>query len=165
EFEKMYATYKGAESHRSNLKRTSFKYENYTSEPASINWVSIGAVTPVKNQGTCDMEDKGCSGGYPTAAYEWIIGNGGVTTESMPMDITRSQYYSGGLFTGQCGYSLDNVVTVVGYGTTSEYYPYWLVKNSWGTGWGENGYVRILRNVNDPRGLCGIAMSPTYPTN
>jgi len=37
------------------------------------------------------------------------------------------------------------------------------VKNSWGAGWGENGYIRMERGINDERGLCGIAMEASYP--
>ncbi|KAK3173923.1 hypothetical protein Dsin_033095 [Dipteronia sinensis] len=37
-------------------------------------------------------------------------------------------------------------------------------ENSWGTGWGENGHMRIQRDVDAPKGLCGIAMQASYPT-
>lgn len=72
------------------------------------------------------------------------------------------QLYSGGVFSGQCGTNLDHGVTVVGYGA-SDGQNYWLVKNSWGTGWGESGYIRIKRSVTDKEGTCGIAMEPSYP--
>ncbi|MBA0789111.1 hypothetical protein Gotri_000109 [Gossypium trilobum] len=71
--------------------------------------------------------------------------------------------YSGGVFTGDCGNALSHAVTVVGYGTSEEGLNYWLVKNSWGETWGENGYIRIQRDANTPGGLCGIAMKASYP--
>ncbi|XP_068660094.1 senescence-specific cysteine protease SAG39-like [Aristolochia californica] len=74
------------------------------------------------------------------------------------------QLYSGGVFTGPCGTSLDHGVTVVGYGTTSDGTMYWLVKNSWGSSWGEDGYIRMQRNVDAKEGLCGIVMEASYPT-
>lgn len=73
------------------------------------------------------------------------------------------QFYSSGVFTGSCGTDLDHGVTAVGYGTSSDGTKYWLVKNSWGTGWGENGYIRMKRDVAAKEGLCGIAMQASYP--
>ncbi|KAI3895502.1 hypothetical protein MKW92_010178 [Papaver armeniacum] len=74
------------------------------------------------------------------------------------------QFYSSGVFTGTCGTELDHGVTAVGYGTASDGTKYWLVKNSWGTSWGEEGYIRMQRDVNANEGLCGIAMEASYPT-
>ncbi|RDY11411.1 Senescence-specific cysteine protease SAG39, partial [Mucuna pruriens] len=74
------------------------------------------------------------------------------------------QFYSGGIFRGSCGNRLDHAVAIVGYGITREGIKYWIVKNSWGTQWGEDGYIRMERNINNYKeGLCGIAMDPSYP--
>ncbi|XP_017640138.1 ervatamin-B-like [Gossypium arboreum] len=73
------------------------------------------------------------------------------------------QFYNGGVFTGDCGNSLTHAVTIVGYGTSEEGLNYWLIKNSWGQSWGENGYMKIQRNVETQGGLCGIAMKASYP--
>ncbi|KAM7500738.1 hypothetical protein LguiA_025152 [Lonicera macranthoides] len=74
------------------------------------------------------------------------------------------QLYSSGAFTGECGTDLDHGVTAVGYGTTSDGTKYWLVKNSWGTSWGDSGYIMMERDVAAKEGLCGIAMDSSYPT-
>ena len=44
------------------------------------------------------------------------------------------------------------------YGTTEDGQDYWLVKNTWSTNWGEDGYLRIARQPHD----CGIATQPIY---
>jgi len=71
------------------------------------------------------------------------------------------QLYSGGLFNPIfCdGNKLDHGVAVVGYGTDSGT-DYWIVRNSWGESWGEEGYVRLVMGDNK----CGIANSAVYPT-
>lgn len=73
------------------------------------------------------------------------------------------QLYSGGVVTGSCGTNLDHGVLVVGYGTLNNQ-DYWLVKNSWGADWGQNGYILLGRGAKySEKGQCGIQMDPSYP--
>nr|APM86430.1 dionain 4 [Dionaea muscipula] len=73
------------------------------------------------------------------------------------------QLYESGVFTGHCGTNLDHGVVAVGYGTENGI-DYWIVRNSWGSSWGENGYIKMERNVNHTNtGKCGIAMEASYP--
>jgi len=60
--------------------------------------------------------------------------------------------YSGGIFAGCTSNATDHAVTAVGYGTENGV-DYWLIKNSWGSDWGEGGFIRIKRGV----GMCGVA--------
>ena len=68
--------------------------------------------------------------------------------------------YKSGVFNGcSTNAQTNHAVVVVGYGTHDHFGDYWLVKNSWGTYWGENGYIKMARNVN----ICGIAYQPVLP--
>ena len=72
-------------------------------------------------------------------------------------------YKSGVITSSGCGTNLDHGVLVVGYGEENSQ-PFWLVKNSWGTSWGDSGYVKIARtDSTNSKGVCGIAMQPSYP--
>lgn len=220
-----------------------------SSLPASVDWTTKGAVTPVKNQGNCGScwsfsatgslegayylkygtllsfseqqlvscdvagSDAGCNGGWMDDAFEFVETNGGLTTEdqypytsgttgksgtcktsgytnvaevvpSSYTDVTAGsltalqsavaqqpvsiaiqanqpafQSYKSGVLTGRCGNNLDHGVLVVGYGTLNGV-DYWKVKNSWGTSWGEDGYILIERSSKD---LCGVLDAPSYP--
>jgi len=79
-------------------------------------------------------------------------------------DTTIFQFYSGGIIKSEnCGNSLDHGVLVVGYGEENGE-KYWIVKNSWGESWGENGYVRIARtDSTTDSGVCGIALQASFP--
>lgn len=79
-------------------------------------------------------------------------------------DRAAFQLYAGGIITSPaCGTQLDHGVLIVGYGEENGQ-RYWIVKNSWGPDWGENGYVRIGRsNSTEAPGICGIAMQPSFP--
>ncbi|KAJ4717005.1 Cysteine proteinase [Melia azedarach] len=75
------------------------------------------------------------------------------------------QHYKGGIFNGSCGIYANHAVTAVGYGSEAGEADsdYIIVKNSWGSKWGEGGYVRIKRNTGQPRGLCAINYLASYP--
>jgi len=65
-------------------------------------------------------------------------------------DDAFQSYRSGIISNASCGKTLNHAVLLVGYGTN-----YWIVKNSWGTTWGESGYVRLAFTGNDS-GTCGV---------
>jgi len=79
---------------------------------------------------------------------------------SVCVNAEQWSYYSSGIFTRACSGSwdaLDHCVQLVGYDSTGSE-PYWKVRNSWGTGWGEGGFIRLPMGVN----ACGIADEATY---
>ena len=73
--------------------------------------------------------------------------------------------YKGGVLTKSCGAALNHAVVLVGYGTDSGTgLDYWLVKNTWGTKWGEQGYIKMVRNmIQGDGGLNGITTLASYP--
>lgn len=84
---------------------------------------------------------------------------------SIAIDVTEDNFmfYKEGIFVDpSCSNereSLNHGVLVVGYGSNSTV-DYWLVKNSWGTTWGEQGYIRMARNHDN---MCGVATAASYP--
>jgi len=69
-------------------------------------------------------------------------------------------YSSGVLNNTKCGTSLDHAVAAVGYGV-EDGQDYWLVRNSWGSSWGLDGYIKIA--AVEGEGICGVQMDTLYP--
>jgi len=102
-------------------------------------------------------------GTVPVKIIDFKVGNNendllsGVTSVPTAVAITASggfQSYKSGIFNGPCGGPTNHYVAIVGANDQA-----WILKNSWGTSWGEQGYMRIARGKN----LCGIGMNPAWP--
>ncbi|CAI0434772.1 unnamed protein product [Linum tenue] len=217
--------------------------------PKAVDWRKKGAVTAVKNQGSCgscwafstvaaveginqivtgnltalseqeliDCDtgyNSGCNGGLMDYAFSYIASSGGLHKEEdypyvmeegtcemtkaadaavvtitgykdvpanneqallkalagQPLSVAIDasgrdfQFYSGGVFDGHCGTSLDHGVAAVGYGSGGKGLDYVIVKNSWGPKWGEKGFIRMKRNTGKPEGMCGLYKMASYPT-
>jgi hypothetical protein len=75
---------------------------------------------------------------------------------SICVDANGWQTYKGGIMSG-CPKSLDHCVQAVGINTDSSS-PYWKVRNSWDTDWGESGFIRLAYGNNE----CGLTHDPTW---
>jgi len=86
----------------------------------------------------------------------------GPVSIAIEADKSVFQLYRSGVLNATCGDQLDHGVLAVGYGTDPSGTDYWLVKNSWGMTWGDNGYVKLLRGKDGP-GECGLLKQASYP--
>ena len=91
-----------------------------------------------------------------TLGIKTALLGGPVSSAVSASSTTFLSYSSGIITTADCGTNVDHCVAIVGYGDT-----YYIVKNSWGTEWGESGYVRV--GFGDGAGICGINLNVMYP--
>jgi len=97
------------------------------------------------------------------AALKSAIATQGPCSVAIDASHESFQFYSTGVYReGECSpENLDHGVLAVGYGVDSDSgEAYWLIKNSWGTSWGDEGYVKMARNEDN---MCGVASAASYP--
>lgn len=102
---------------------------------------------------------KSSSGFFKIKGYSSVVSCGGLENAlayrpiSVAVDGTNFYNYRGGIF-DLCGTNLSLALLLVG--ATDSFYR---LKTSWGSSWGEAGYIRLLR-VNN---ICGICLAASYP--
>jgi len=98
-----------------------------------------------------------CNSQNETKLQESLVTQGPI---SICVNAEPWQTYTGGVLSSGCAHSssdLDHCVQLVGYDTSSKPH-YWIVRNSWNTNWGIDGYIKIAMGSN----LCGIADEATF---
>ena len=93
------------------------------------------------------MEEHGLVNG--TAAMEAELSQRGPIACTVAVT-AEFEAYSGGVFKDATGAkSLDHSISIVGYGTDAQEGDYWIGRNSWGSYWGETGWFRIAKGINN----------------
>merc|ERR1712098_810350 len=122
---------------------------------ASYPYKAVGGTC--KNSCTTAIPSGGVTGyknvGTSTSALKSAIMSNPVSI-AIEADQSAFQRYTGGTISSGCGTNLDHGVLAVGYGSG-----FFKVKNSWGTSWGNAGYVQISTSGN----VCGIHSDASYP--
>lgn len=117
-------------------------------------------------QGTCDTE-KNKPVVYPEGYVDIKQNNetdlkqavGLVGPVSVAIYANTIKLYQTGIFDGECLGTINHGVLAVGYGTDIVTgVQYWIIKNSWGTAWGEEGYIKLKMGTN----LCSVAQQSCY---
>jgi len=136
------------------------------------NWDDYGYVSgQTKTEGTCSYDassaiqspisDCGAPASGDETQLSQAIAQEGPLTIAIDAGGLGFQLYTSGVYSSTTCSStrLNHAVTAVGYGRYLDGQLYWEVKNSWGTGWGNAGYILIARNAGN---MCGVATDTQY---
>ncbi|KAH9625005.1 hypothetical protein KSS87_011262 [Heliosperma pusillum] len=162
EFREMYLRKVRRPVRLGNRKHTWWSLVSACDAPVSLDWRKKGVVTPegtrvVSIDGYEDVEEADTA--LLCATVNQPIS---AAIDGSSLDF---QLYTGGIYEGDCSSNpddIDHAVLIVGYGSEGDK-DYWIVKNSWGTSWGMEGYIYIRRNTNLPYGVCAINAEASYP--
>ena len=103
--------------------------------------------------------------GVKPGVVEYLMA--GITQQPIALGIEADSlvfqlYQSGVLDSEKCGTALNHAVIAVGYGHDEDSgLDYYIVRNSWGANWGDQGYIKIAAVDGD--GICGVQMQPSFP--
>ena len=147
------------------LQQYAFHYYQYWEAEVEAKYAYTG------KDGTCNYSAGDISGVnvayYQTATPDSAVDMKAAVAQqpvsvSIEADQSVFQQYKSGIFdSASCGTQLDHATLVVGYGSENGT-EYWIMKNSWNTVWGEDGYMRLKIEATGP-GNCGIQHEPIYP--
>jgi cathepsin L len=129
----------------------SYPYAGYTYYSCKYNSANKGASISSYKDVTSGSE----------SSLQTAVANNGPVSIAIDASHQSFQLYSGGYYyEPSCSSTnLDHGVLTVGYGTGTSG-DYWIVKNSWGTGWGDQGYIYMARNKGNN---CGVATAASFP--
>ncbi|XP_065367632.1 uncharacterized protein LOC135960300 [Calliphora vicina] len=138
---------------------------NYVRENFGINTESVYPYEAVDGQCRHQPYNGVTNNGYMVTSpdnedhLQFAVAYEGPVTVSVHANDNFINYKSGIFDDPDCSQIANHAVLVVGYGTENGQ-DYWLIKNSWGTHWGDNGYVKMARNKGSQ---CAIAKHVSYP--
>jgi cathepsin L len=122
---------------------------------------SAGTCRFAKTRAAITITGSGAITPNSEAALKEYVGNRGPCSAGVYVQSSFQRYSGGVYYDASCPTtSTNHAIIVTGYGRDATGGDYWIVKNSWGTGWGKSGYIWIARGRNN----CGLSRNPNSIT-
>jgi len=146
---------------------------NYLKKHEAISQVDYPYTSMTGTTGDCESSGKATTGVKVLTSVQITKNNvdqmkAGLAKSALAVSIEADQpvfqaYKSGVFDSEECGTSIDHAVGVVGWGVDSDSgSEYWILRNSWGSVWGDAGYMKV--KIVEGKGICGVQTGPLYPT-